>query len=113
MKAKNLRSLLVKHFGFLGEEYGFVYDASSCNNASCRYVKNNFEVEVQHIRGELNVLLIRNQNKQSLPEVMTLLLKKEFTYPEHFSSWVISMGDVDSRLAYDAKLMKKYAKEIL
>jgi hypothetical protein len=34
-------------------------------------------------------------------------------YPEYFSSWVLSMGDVDSRLAYDAKLMKEYATDIL
>lgn len=113
MESKNLRSLIVKHFGFLEEDYEFTYDGSSCNSTSCRYTKNDLEIEIQHMNGELNVLFIKEEKTMSLPVVMTKLLKSEFTYPEHFSSWVLSMGDVDSRLAYDAKLMKEYAQEIL
>jgi hypothetical protein len=76
-------------------------------------VKRDLEVEVQHSSGELNVLLISKQRTKSLPEVMAKLLKKEFSYPKHFSSLVLSMGDVDSRLAYDSKLMKEHAIDIL
>ncbi|CAA6802757.1 MAG: Unknown protein [uncultured Sulfurovum sp.] len=108
MEAKNLKNLIVKHFDFLQGDYGFKYNASSH-----RYVKRELEVEVQHTSGELNVLLTSKKSTKSLPDVISELLEKEFTYPEHFSSWVLSMGDVDSRLAYDAKLMKEYAEDIL
>ncbi|CAA6812120.1 MAG: Unknown protein [uncultured Sulfurovum sp.] len=113
MEAKNLRSLMIKHFGFLEDDYGFTYDSESCNSTSCRYRKSNLEIEVQHMNGELNVLFIENKQMKSLPKVMTELLKNEFSYPEHFSSWVLSMGDVDSRLAYDAKLIREHGKDIL
>jgi len=108
MEAKNLKNLVVKHFDFLQGDYGFKYNASSH-----RYVKYDLEVEVQHMSGELNVLFTSKEKTKSLPDVISEFLKKDFTYPEHFSSWVLSMGDVDSRLAYDAKLMKKYATDIL
>ncbi|CAA6810813.1 MAG: Unknown protein [uncultured Sulfurovum sp.] len=108
MEAKNLKNLMVKHFDFLQRDYGFKYNASSN-----RYVKKELEVEVQHKGGALDVLLISQKQINLLPNVISKLLKKEFTYPEHFSSWIFSMGDVDSRLAYDAKLMKEYAKDIL
>jgi len=112
MEAKNLRSLMIKHFGFLAENYGFRYDDTSCSSASCSYVKNDLKIEVQHMNGALNLLFISKETTKSLPELMSEVLKSEFTYPAHFSSWVLSMGDVDSRLAYDAKLMQKYADEI-
>jgi hypothetical protein len=108
MGAKNLKNLVVKHFDFLQGDYDFKY-----NDSSHRYVKHDLEVEIQHISGELNVLLISKKKTKSLPLIISELLKKEFTYPEHFSSLVLSMGDVDSRLAYDAKLMKKYGSDIL
>ena len=108
METKNLKNLVIKHFSFLERDYGFSYNASSH-----RYVKRDLEVEVAHVSGELTVLLISKEKTKSLTAVLSELLKKEFTYPEHFSSWVLSMGDVDSRLAYDAKLMKKYATDIL
>lgn len=113
MKAKNLRSVLVKHFGFLEESHGFTYDDSSSKHGSCSYVKKDLRIEVQHMNAELKVLFISKQETKSLLKVMTSLLKRDFSYPEHFSSLVLSMGDVESRLAYDAKLMKKYGKEIL
>ncbi|CAA6820102.1 MAG: Unknown protein [uncultured Sulfurovum sp.] len=113
MEAKSLRSLMIKHFGFLEEDYGFTYESSSCNHASCRYVKSTLAIEIQHMNGQLKVLFLRKEESKSLAEVMSELLKKEFLYPEHFSSWVLSMGDVDSRLAYDANLIKVYAKDIL
>jgi hypothetical protein len=108
MEAKNLKNLVVKHFDFLQGDYGFTYNASSH-----RYVKYDLEIEVQHMSGEINVLFISKEKTKSLLGVISELVKKEFTYPEHFSSLVLSMGDVDSRLAYDAKLMKKYGSDIL
>ena len=108
MEAKNLKNLVVKHFDFLEELYGFKYNAIS----HC-YLKSDLEIEVRHISGELNVFFVSKSKTKSLSEVLSGLLNKEFTYPEYFSSLVLSMGDVDSRLAYDAKLMKKYATDIL
>ena len=108
MGTKNLQNLTVKHFDFLQESYGFKYNASSH-----RYVKSELEIEVQHTSGELNVFFVSKSKIKSLAEVLSDLLNKEFTYPSPFSSLVFSMGDVDSRLAYDAKLMKEYAKDIL
>jgi hypothetical protein len=108
MEAKNFRNLMFKHFSFLEEDYGFKYHKSSH-----RYVKNSLEIEVEHQNGELTVLFISEKKVNSLIEVLSQLLVKEFMYPEYFSSWVLSMGDVDSRLAYDAKLMKEYATDIL
>ncbi len=108
MEVKNLKSLVLKHFYFLVEEYGFNYNASSY-----RYVKDNLEIEVEHKNGELNVLFISKKEIKSLTIVMSELLKKEFSYPKHFSTWVLSMGDVDSRLSYDAKIIKAYAEDIL
>ena len=108
MEAKNLTNLIVKHFDFLQGDYGFQYKSSSH-----RYVRHDIEIEVQHTSGELNVLFISEKKTKSLISRVSELLKREFNYPEHFSSLVLSMGDVDSRLAYDAKLMKEYAKDIL
>lgn len=108
MEAKNLKNLVVQHFDFLQGDYGFKYNATSH-----RYVKHDRIIEIQHISGELNILFTFKEKTKSLTTVMSELLKKEFTYPEHFSSWVLSMGDVDSRLAYDAKLMKRYGTDIL
>ena len=108
MEAKNLNNLIVKHFDFLQGDYGFKYKS---NNHS--YVRHDIELEVQHVSGELTVLFTSQKKTKSLEEIISELLNKEFTYPEHFSSLVLSMGDVDSRLAYDAKLMKQYAKDIL
>ena len=108
MEAKNLKNLTVKHFDFLEDIYGFTY-----NSSSHRYVRSDLEIEVQHMGGALDVFFVSKKKKQSLSERLGEVLKKEFIYPEHFLSWVFSMGDVDSRLAYDAKLMKEYSKEIL
>jgi hypothetical protein len=108
MVSKNLSNLIVKHFDFLKEDYGFKYNALS----HC-YVKGDLEVEVEHKSGELNVWMISKKKTKSLLSVISEALKKEFTYPEYFSSMVLSMGDVDSRLAYDAKLIKEYARDIL
>ena len=108
MGTKNLQNLTVKHFDFLQVFYGFKYNASSHS-----YVRDDLEIDVEHKNGELTVFVVRDEQRKSLTECLSELLKKEFTYPEPFSSLVLSMGDVDSRLAYDAKLMKKYAKDIL
>ena len=105
---KNLKNLTVKHFDFLQEFYGFKYNA-----LSHRYVKSELEIEIEHTSGELNVFFCSTQRKKPLTEYLGELLKKEFIYPAHFSSLVFSMGDVDSRLAYDAKLMKEYGRDIL
>jgi uncharacterized phosphosugar-binding protein len=108
METKNIRNLTVKHFGFLQESYGFKY-----NELSHCYVRPELEIEVQHTSGALNVFFVSKSKMKSLAEVVSELLNKEFTYPAYFSSLVFSMGDVDSRLAYDAKLMKEYATDIL
>ena len=108
MGTKNLQNLTVKHFDFLQESYGFKYNA-----LSHRYLKSELEIEVTHRSGELNVFFVSKNKTKSLVKVLSELLKKEFTYPSYFSPLVFSMGDVDSRLAYDAKLMKEYAKDIL
>ena len=108
MEPKSLENLFAKHFDFLTKEYGFKYDASSH-----RYFKKDYEIIAQHENGELNLIFIINQKTTMFIEIMSRLLGREFTYPEHFTSWVLSMGDVDSRLAYDAKLIKANAQEIL
>jgi len=108
MEAKNLKNLVTKHFGFLERDYGFSHNADSN-----RYVKHDLEVAVEHKSGELRVLLVSKEKTKSLLNVLGKRLKREFTYPEYFSSLIFSMGDVDSRLAYDAKLMKKYGRDIL
>lgn len=107
MKAKNLKNLVEKHLNFLEQEHGFKHDSLELS-----YSKDNLKIEVQHMGGELNVLFHSQEEKKSLLGLLSELLNEEFFYPEHFSSWVISMGDVDSRLAYDAKLIKKYFKEL-
>jgi len=109
MRTKNLKSLVLKHFNFLKENYGFKYEAES----NC-YSKNNFSIEVQHESGELKVIFnVQNGKEFFLMDVLTKLQGKEFSYPEHFSNLILSMGDVDSRLAYDAKLLKEYCTEVL
>lgn len=108
MGTKNLFNLTIKHFDFLKEEYGFSFDSDSHH-----YVREDVKVEIEHISGALNVLFISKGTVESLPEKMSKILEEEFHYPEHFSPWVLSMGDVDSRLAYDAKIIKQYAPEIL
>jgi hypothetical protein len=108
METKNLQNLTMKHFDFLQVSHGFKYNA-----LSHRYIKSELEIEVEHSSGELNVFFFLNNKKKLLSERLSELLKREFTYPDYFSSLVLSMGDVDSRLAYDAKLMKEYATDIL
>jgi len=107
METKNLANLIVKHFDFLTQEHGFEYDISAH-----QYSKEKLQIEVQHVSGELNVLFKVDKKSTSFEEVMSVILKRAFTYPDHFSSWVLSMGDVDSRLAYDAKLMKEHATKL-
>ena len=109
MQTKNLKSLVIKHFNFLKENYGFKYDAES----NC-YSKNNLSMEVQHESGELKLVFnMQNGKELFLMDVLIALREKEFSYPEHFSNLILSMGDVDSRLAYDAKLIKEYCQEVL
>ena len=108
METKNLKNLLIKHFGFLEKDYGFSYNADT----NC-YVNKELELVVEHKSGELTVLLVSKKNRTPLLSVLGKFLKEELSYPEPFSSFILSMGDVDSRLAYDAKLLKQYAKDIL
>jgi len=108
MKTKNLKNLVIKHFGFLEEEYGFSHSADA--NA---YEKKSLTIAVEHESGELTVSLVSKNKSMPLLDFLGELLKEEVVYPEQFSSFILSMGDVDSRLAYDAKLLKQYAKEIL
>ena len=108
MKTKNLQNLMIKHFNFLQKDYGFKYDSLFKS-----YVRFELKIEVEHKNGELNLFVFVEDKKFFLIDYINEVLKKYFTYPAHFSSLVFSMGDVDSRLAYDAKLMKKYAKDIL
>lgn len=108
MGTKNLFNLIVKHFSFLQEDYDFSFDS-----ASHRYFNENIAIQVQHSSGELNVFFTSAGVTESLPEKMSRILEKEFSYPEHFSPWVLSMGDVDSRLAYDAKVIKESADKLL
>jgi len=108
MEIKNLKNLVIKHFGFLEEEYGFKHSADA--NA---YEKQAFKVVVEHESGELRVLLVSEKKRMLLLHAIGEFLEEEVDYPEHFSPLILSMGDVDSRLAYDAKLLKQYAKAIL
>lgn len=107
MGSKSLFNLIVKHFKFLQEDYDFSFDS-----ASYRYFNENVAIQIQHSSGELNVFFTSAGVTESLPEKMSKVLKKEFRYPEHFSPWVLSMGDVDSRLAYDAKVIKESANKL-
>jgi len=109
MRTKNLKSLVVKHFDFLAKEQGFVYEGDK--NV---YSKKFLSIEIRHENGELRTLFIEKDNsEQALEEVLSKIMGRDFTYPDHFSPWVLSMGDVDSRLAYDAKLIKEYCSELL
>jgi len=109
MRTRNLQSLVLKHFNFLKEDYGFKYEAKS----NC-YSKDSLSIEVQHESGELKVIFKGQKGKELfLLDVLTTLREKAFSYPEHFSNLILSMGDVDSRLAYDAKLIKEYGQEVL
>jgi len=104
METKNLQSLVLKHFDFLKQDYAFEHDVKSNS-----YKKKNFTVKVEHANGELNVLFKNINGKEAFfLDILTTLVGEEFSYPDHFSSWILSMGDVDSRLAYDAKLMKEH-----
>lgn len=109
MRTKNLKSLVVKHFDFLAKEHGFVYKGDK--NA---YSKEVLSIEIRHEHGELKTLFIEKDNsEQMLEEVLSKIMGRDFAYPDHFSPWVLSMSDVDSRLAYDAKLIKEYCSELL
>jgi len=104
METKNLQSLVLKHFDFLKRDYAFNHDEMSNS-----YSKKNFMVKIEHANGELNVLFKKFNGKEAFfLDILTTLVGEEFLYPDYFSSWILSMGDVDSRLAYDAKLMKKH-----
>jgi len=104
METKNLQNLVLKHFDFLRQDYGFEHEKKSNS-----YKKNDFTIEVEHENGELNIIFKETKGKELFfVDIMTTLTGEEFLYPAHFSSWILSMGDVDSRLAYDAKLMKEY-----
>jgi len=107
MEARSLESLVLKHFDFLSQDYGFEYDKS----LNC-YFKDRLKIEVQHENGELNLTFLTNDKSIKFTDLMSQVLQKKFTYPEYFSSWVLSMGDVDSRLAYDAKLIKEHTQEL-
>ena len=107
MQVKNLESLFLKHFDFLRKDYGFEYDASSN-----RYFKGNQEFQVQHENGELKLWLSDNQKRVTIEEFMSSVENRDFTYPENFTSFIISMGDVDSRLAFDSKLIKEHINKI-
>jgi len=107
METKNLKNLVIKHFGFL-EEHGF----SHAVNANT-YAKQGLNVVVEHESGELRVLLVSEKKRISLLGAIGEFLEEEVDYPQQFFPLVLSMGDVDSRLAYDAKLLKQYAKDIL
>ena len=107
MKIKNLENLISTHFDFLKEEHGFVYESEPH-----RYVRDGLSIEIQHMSGELDVIFTLNEKSILFPELMSLLKKEAFSYPDYFSSWVLSMGDVDSRLAYDAKLMREYGSSL-
>jgi len=108
METKNLKNLVIKHFGFLEEEYGFKHSANA--NA---YEKQGLNVVVEHESGELKVLLVSEKKRIPLLSAIGEFLEEEVDYPEQFFPLILSMGDVDSRLAYDAKLLKQYAKDIL
>ncbi len=107
MRVRNLENLFLKHFDFLRKDYGFEYDASLN-----RYFKGNQEFQVQHEHGELKLWLSYNQKRVTIEEFMSSVENRDFTYPENFIPIVISMGDVDSRLAFDSKLVKEQMNKI-
>ncbi len=107
MQVRNLKNLFLKHFDFLRKDYGFEYDA-----LSNRYFKGNQVFQAQHENAELKLWLSYNQKIVTIEEFMCSVENRDFIYPENFIPFVISMGDVDSRLAFDSKLVKKYAKKI-
>ena len=107
MEARSLESLVLKHFDFLCKDYAFKYDES----LNC-YFKERLKIEVHHENGELNLTFVTNGKSLKFTDLMSHILQEKFMYPEYFSSWVLSMGDVDSRLAYDAKLIKEHAQEL-
>ena len=102
MRVRNLESLFLKHFDFLRKDYGFEYDALSNS-----YFKGNQVFQAQHEHGELKLWLSHNQKRVTIEEFMRNVKNRDFTYPEYFIPFVISMGDVDSRLAFDSKLVKE------
>jgi len=109
MRTKNLKSLVVKHFDFLAKEHGFVFKGDKH-----AYSKEMLSIEIRHERGELKTLFIdKENNEESLEDILSKIMGRDFIYPAHFSSWVLSMSDVDSRLAYDAKLINEYCSEFL
>jgi len=107
METKNLKNLVIKHFGFL-EEYGFSYSADTNT-----YKNQALKIVVEHESGELRVLLVSEKKRISLLCAIGEFLEEEVDYPEQFFPLIFSMGDVDSRLAYDAKLLKQYAEDVL
>ena len=107
METRTLESLILKHFDFLRKDYGFNYDKS----LHC-YCKDKLKIKVQHENGELNLTFIIKEKSMNFIDLMSKVLQKKFSYPDYFSSWVLSMGDVDSRLAYDAKLIKEHTQAI-
>ena len=107
MQVKNLESLFLKHFDFLRKDYGFEYDA-----LSNRYFKGNQVFQAQHEKGKLKLWLSHNQKRVTMEGFMRSVENRNFTYPENFIPFIISMGDVDSRLGYDVKLIKQHAQEI-
>ncbi len=107
MRVRNLESLFLKHFDFLRKDYGFEYDV-----LSNRYFKGNQVFQVQHERGKLKLWLSHHQKRVLMEEFMRSVDNREFTYPENFIPFIISMGDVDSRLAYDSRLIKEHINEI-
>ena len=107
MRVRNLKSLFLKHFDFLRRDYGFEYDASTN-----RYFKGDQEFHVQHENAELKLWLSHNQKRVTIEEFMSSVENRDFTYPENFMPIIITMGDVDSRLAFDSKLIKEQMSKI-
>ena len=107
MRVRNLESLFLKHFDFLRKDYGFEYDV-----LSNRYFKGNQVFQVQHENGELKLWLSHHQKRVLMEEFMSSVENRDFTYPENFIPFIISMGDVDSRLALDSKLVKEQMTKI-
>ena len=107
METKNLTNLVIKHFGFL-EEYGFSHSVDAKG-----YEKQALKIVVEHESGELMVSIVSEEKRKPLLDFLGEHLNVEACYPDQFSSFILSMGDVDSRLAYDAKLLKQYAEDVL
>ena len=111
MQSKKIEDLVSKHFDFLREKYGFTVDSSGLN-----FTKEDLSIGVQHAHGALNILFTIKGRQFRLfyfPDVLTKVTGEPFSYPEHFFSVVITMGDVNSRLAYDAKMMQNHCQEVL